>query len=452
MTLSVFQAARESPDAAALVTATETLSYAALASRVRAALGWLGPAGGLVGATALVAEPTLDAAVAFHALVATGTPVFLVHPKWTSAERERALGAVRPTFRIPPGLAWTGCECAEPPSPVPDDERPLAMVYTSGSSGGPKGVELSRLAIAASAAASAKNLGWRDDDRWLLSLSFAHVGGLSVLTRCLAARRAVVLDPGDVAEAVARHRVTLLSLVPTQLARLVAANWHPPAYVRAILVGGAALTAHLRAEVTARGWPILATYGMTETSSQVATQAPGDAPAAGAGRPLSGMEVRAVGGVLQVRGPGLFTRYVPSGERERTSDGWFETGDLGHVDANGVVHVLGRRDDLIITGGEKVLPQEVEDALNRLPDVQEACVFGSADEAWGQVVAAAVVPRIRPWDAAQLAGRLQGQLAPFKWPRQVAVVAELPKTANGKVDRKALAVQCRQALRPLGTQ
>ncbi len=322
----------------------------------------------------------------------------------------------------------------------PRPHSAMAIVFTSGSSGRAKGVVLSRAAFAASAAASAVRLGWRDDDAWLLALPPAHVGGLSVLTRCLAARRTVVLEPAPGTEGLERGlaEATLASLVPAQLHRLFAErpSWRAPARLRAVLLGGAAAPPPLVEEARRRGMPVRETYGLTECASQVATQEPGDPP--GHATLLPGFEARVVDGVIELRGPALMTGYLPTGGEPWTADGWLRTGDRGTIDAAGRLAILGRADDVIVTSGENVDPLEVEAALSHDPEVAAALVFGVPDPRRGESVAALLVPRPgRPLDPARVAERLAARLADFKRPRRYAVVADLPLTPSGKPDRGA---------------
>ena len=248
-----------------------------------------------------------------------------------------------------------------------------AVLFTSGSTGAPRGIVLSRAALLAAAASNAAHLGWRDDDRWLLALSTAHAGGLSLGLRCLLAHKPVVLlegdfDPARVAALMSEARVTIASFVPTQLAALLDdPAWHPPAQLRAVLLGGAPASPTLLAAAAARGVPFLTTYGMTETFGQVVT-----APLAWAGRvdpdgavgvPLHGVTITAG------------TRDAPAPIRIRTAqlatctlDGApiapeLTTADLGWLDERGALHVTGRADDVIITGGENVHPAQVEAVL-----------------------------------------------------------------------------------------
>jgi len=463
MTLSVLDAAIEYPDRIALVTNDRSVRYDELAASVTRTIASLRREG----VVADSGEPPRPVAVegATHlasvtlllALIAAGVPAAVLHPRWTRAERARWLEAtgIRQTL-TPSALATDNATPTSTP-PVPDDDRPLAVLPTSGTTGSPRAVLLSRRAFVASARASALNLGWQPEDRWLANLPLAHVGGLSILTRCLIARRTAVLvapTRGEqLAAAVEQHGISLLSLVPPLLQRLfdIRPSWQLPRRVRAILVGGAALPNRLRHEAAARGWPVLATYGLTEACSQVATQrcnGPGPREL-GAGVALPGTQIRIVDGRIQIRGPTLFSGYLPSDPHAEPSlAGWFDTGDLGSLDADGRLHVLGRQDDLIVTGGENVSPLEVEAALEACPGVVAACVFGVPSERWGRLVAAAIVTE--PGTMAplrELIAPAGARLAPFKLPRQVALLDELELRPSGKVDRRATARRAAPLLR-----
>jgi len=465
MKLSLRSAAREEPERAALIDEQETLSYAGILRPLSLAAGVL-LSRGLTGIeerrpvsfTASIERATL---VKMWACIETGVPFLPLHPGLTAREKARLVTAARSPF------VWEGPFSGKRDGParleelptIPDDRRPLTMVYTSGTSGRPKGVVLSRSALVASAEASAHNLGWEENDRWLLSLPLAHVGGLSILTRCLIARRTVVLcpstDPAEIVRSIARHRVTLMSAVPTVIQRLLALSppWSPPAHLRAVLIGGGPVARAILREGKKRGLHLLPTYGLTETCSQVATWPYGqEPPEGGAAKALSGIDIRVREGRIAVRGPVLFTSYWPEGERGADVDreGWFETGDCGEIDKEGFLHVWGRADDMIVTGGENVSPHEVEEALRAFPEVRDAAVFGVPDRAYGEVVAAAVVWREgTPEDLGLLAGHLAKEIASFKRPRKVAIVEALPRTAAGKVDRRALVRSTAGKLRPL---
>lgn len=463
MTLSIFAPAADAPDRTALVAGGRARTYAELADRVRAGVAWL-RARGLDDAplVALRGAPEPAAIEMLHALVALGVPVLMLHPRLTAPEEATILAAAEPAGVVDGG--WALEEAPSPPvdpgddpPPPPDDGRTLAILQTSGSTGRPRGVVLSRAAFVASARASAANLGWQDDDRWLLRLPIAHVGGLSILTRCLLARRAVVLaadaDAASLLATLRRARVTIVSLVPTLLARLLdLPDAPPPPSLRAVLLGGAPASADLLVRAADAGWPVLTTYGLTEACSQVTTQAAGTVNRGelGAGPPLPGMEVRiAPDGEIQVRGPSLLSGYFPPGDHPdpRTPDGWLRTGDAGRLDPAGNLHVAGRRADRIITGGENVDPVEVEQALERRPGIRQACVFGVPDDEWGEVVCAALVADAG--DAARALEAAAGELAPFKRPRRFALLGALPLTRSGKVDRAAVAREAGPRLRPV---
>ncbi len=445
MTLSVFDAAREQPRREAVVVGEVVLDYATLAEQVRAVMDEVDRAcvGRDVGhPVALVARPALREVLLTLALIELRWPWLALHSRLTEGERARLVRLAGAQWLIDgtsiQELPWTA-----PASQLAPDT--IAVLATSGTTGRPKLAMLPRRAWVASAEASGANLGWREDDRWLLCMPLAHVGGLSVVTRCVHARRAVVLmDDGRfgadaVIEAVERRRVTLLSVVPTMLHRMLARSpsWAPPRWLRAILLGGAAASPLLLRRAAAAGWPILTTYGLTEACSQVTTQRYGTTQQgeAGEGVVLEGVEVSVDDGRVLVRGSTMMSGYL--GEAAPfDAEGWFATGDCGRWDDAGNLHILGRRTDLIVTGGENVYPAEVEAALEECPGVSAACVFGVPDEEWGQLVAAAVVGTVTVASIAQFAAE---RLAPHKRPRLVSICGDLRWTASGKLDRAATA-------------
>jgi len=411
--LSLEAAAREAPEATALVTDRASLTYRELASAVRERAATLTERPLVVSPRATPQDLiTLLAAVAAH------RPLVLLHPRSTEGERARRLALLER-------------------APVP--EGTLAILFTSGTTGEPKAAVLPREAFAAALEASAARLGWRPDDRWALWLPPAHVGGLSIPLRCVQGRAAVVLRDGPfdapaAIEAVANERITLLSLVPTMLRRMLDAGWQPPAHLRVALIGGAPLDAALRRRAVDAGVPVRPTYGMTETCAQLATAERPEEP--GVGRPLPGMAVAIRGSGIAVRGPALFAGYL--GEPPPfDGEGWFATGDAGRLDEAGRLHVLGRLDDRILTGGENVDPVEVEDALEAHPAIAEAAVFGLDDAEWGQRVAALVVPAGS--DAAAAIATVNGSLGAHRRIREAFAVAALPRTAGGKKRRAACA-------------
>lgn len=428
MVINLADAARVTPRQAALIAPGIELDYAGLEACVsRRAEGMAAQGISAGDRIAVTGAATVEAVLTIYALWLLGATVVPLHPRLTLRERARLLQEAD-AVEIPP-----------PNTPVERRGRdgtpaPLAILFTSGTTGRPKAAVLPAPAFAAAAHASAERLGWHTEDRWLLSLAPAHVGGLAVLVRCLLGRRAVVIGESTPAT-VAASRVTLLSLVPTQLHRWLESSVVLPAHVRAILIGGAPCPPPMLSRARRLGWPVLPTYGLTEACAQVATQQPDAPDDDGVGPPLPGVGVRISDeGTIQLSGPTLFARYLHH-PTPFTGDGWFETGDLGSFDDRGRLHVFARRHDLILSGGENVYPAEVEAALLGLPGIDACCVFGQADAEWGQVVCAAI-ECISPGPCARtLHAYLSTELAPWKRPRAIAVLPALPRLPSGKMDR-----------------
>lgn len=465
--LSLAEAARDAADHPALFAGELVLTFADLEARARAFAGALAARGVAAGSrVAILAQNRVEAVIAVHALLALGAAIVPIHPRLTPAEVAIIVGDARPALTLREGdldALLAEPPRAEPPWPAAiDPGAPLSIVYTSGTTGRPKGALLSRRAFLAGAAASAENLGWTAADRWLLCLPLCHIGGLSILTRCLAARRAVILeprfDPDAVLAAIERRQATLLSVVPTMLAALLERDRHGVlARLRAVLSGGAATPWALLEECERRGVPALTTYGLTEACSQATSQAPRSpyVPERGSGRPLPGVELRVDhAGRIHLRGPTLMSGYFRGeGQAPDTStftDGWLDTGDLGELDEAGRLHVHARRTDLIVTGGENVYPLEIEQHLEALPGVRRALVFGVPDPRWGQLVAAAIEADAA-LDEPALAAALAAQLAPHKRPRLLAVVPALAVTGSGKLVRAAAAERYAADLHPIVT-
>lgn len=458
MKLVIADAAREVPDRPCLVTSHGTLSYAEMSERVGHASAWLRSNGIEPRATpearepfALTARPELRDVELVLALFELGVPALLLHPRWTPAERTRVLDRLALSERSVPD-SFAANSASSRPARAHDPESPLAILCTSGSSGDPKGVVLSRRAFAASAAASAEVLGWFPNDRWLLGLPLAHVGGLSILTRCLSARRTIVLpdasppgapfDPEALLHQIERDHVTLLSLVPIQLAALLDLGSRrpslrrPPA-LRGVLLGGAAAPRTLLERARTAGWPIHCTYGLTEACSHVTLQREpwSGSHLAGSGEALPGVDVRlGPDDRIAIRSRTLLSAYFPDVGPVLDADGWFTTEDCGRW-VEGQLELLGRADDVLVTGGENVHPLEIEHQLREHPGIREVCVFGLPDERWGQIVAAAVVPE--PASSLEdLAEFCRRRLASFKRPRRIALVDALPVGSSGKIERR----------------
>ncbi len=458
--LSLLAAANEDPARDCLIANGKVWPYAEVAKRVRMALALLRSQGVEAGdRVALTPDVDVDSIVWLYALFELGCPAVLLHPRLSDRERAVLLGEAQPAHVITERVSdEAAADEASTPGRTSTDQT-LAIAYTSGSKNRPRGARLSRRAFIASEAAHAANLGWLPEDRWLLCMPPAHVGGLSIVTRSLIARSCVVLSPGAfepvaVTRVMAQHRVTLCSVVPTMLRRLLtleSPTWTPSPELRAVLVGGARFPDALRGLAAKRKIPTLATYGCTEACSQVTTQKPEQSGLAGSGAPLEGVDVRIDGDEIQLRGDVLMDGYLGEdrGGAPWTTDGWLRTGDFGSFLPDGQLLVRGRMDDLIVTGGENVAPQEVEAWLETVPGITTACVFSLSHDDWGEEVVAAFVIDSSRYSVDTLRGWLATELAPHKHPKRICLLDALPLNRSGKVDRAAVRALSSGQLRPI---
>jgi len=348
-----------------------------------------------------------------------------------SEQEQRAAGAA---VLVEAPLARAGEPDAATPGRL-DPDRPATIVHTSGTTAEPKPVALTVGNWTWNALGSAVALGLDPGDRWLCTLPLSHVGGLAILLRSAIYGTTVVLherfDTETALTAIERDGVTLASLVPTTLQRLLDAGLRAPNPLRVALIGGGPLPPALAAQAQEAGIPAAQTYGMTEACSQVATSLPGEPGTAG--RPLVGTRVEvAPDGEILVAGP-----TVAPGAAD--ADGWLRTGDLGALDPRGRLIVTGRKADTIVTGGENVAPAEVEAVLLAHPAVADAGVHPQPDPRWGEAVVATVVLHDGCHaEAEELRAHVASQLARFKVPKQVFFADRLPRTASGKLLRREL--------------
>ena len=431
---------------------------------------------------AVWAESTLETCVAVVAATAAGVPLVPVNPKLGTAELRHVLEDSAPDVLLAaPGDALGDLQQAPPARPVDTAARggelpsgrgneaaPALIVYTSGTTGPPKGAVLSRRAVAGNLDALAEAWDWTAEDRLTHALPLFHIHGL-VLGLLGPLRLGGRLDhvgrfdPGRVAAAL-EGGATMLFGVPTMYNRLVAEAEADRALAEAL--GGARLlvsgSAPLPAPVFERfaeatGQRVAERYGLTETLINTAVRADGERRPGYVGTALSGIEIRLVGddgsdiensddetiGELAVRGPNLFDGYLnrPDADAEALRDGWFFTGDLATRAPDGYWRIVGRRStDLIKTGGYKVGAGEVEVALLEHPAVAEAAVTAAPDDDLGERIVAWVAVedgRDRP-GADELTDHVAGLLAPHKRPREVRFVDELPRNAMGKVLKQEL--------------
>jgi len=305
---------------------------------------------------------------------------------------------------------------------------------TSGSTGEPKGAQLSAAALLAAARASLDRIGARPGARWLCPLPTSHIAGLAVLVRSIVSgTEPVVIDRLDPAQRnLAAFGCGYVSLVPAQLRRMLDAGAGLSAF-GAILLGGAAIPSGLLTGARAAGARVITTYGMSETCGGCVYD----------GLPLDGVRVRTgPGGRIQIAGPVLFSGYRnrPDLTAQALDDGWFTTSDLGQVGPDGRLSVHGRTDEMINTGGHKVAPTEIAAILETVPSVREAAVFGEPDSHWGERVTAVVVPTsfANPPRLEELRAAVRRKLPAYAAPRALLIVRSMPLLASGKPDLTTL--------------
>ena len=343
-----------------------------------------------------------------------------------------------------------------------DENSPLLLCYTSGSTGAPKGVMLTQRALFWNAINSTHMHDLTSADRVLTTLPMFHVGGMNIQTTpALHAGASVSLhakfDPVATLEAIEREQITLAVLVPAQLSALMELpGWKNAdlSSLRVITTGSTIVSEAFVRKASGRGVPVIQVYGSTETCPIAAYVRAGDAlrKAGSAGAPALHCEVKVVGedgaelppgrdGEILVRGPNVAAGYwnAPGESAQAFAKGWYRSGDLGHFDVEGHLYVVARRKDMIISGGENIYPAEVETVLLECPAIEEACVVGRPEARWGEAVVAAVVlkPGRRMTEAEALA-LFEGRIARYKHPREVCFLERLPRSALGKVQKDAV--------------
>lgn len=422
----------------------------------------------------VLSQNSSDQFLLLHALLLLGAVIVPIHHKLTSSEIESALRQIEVKIILFSEQLPQKCEFHPMTLSIEslfektqkDDSIAVtqtsgqdlcSIFFTSGTTGDPKPVPLTRDNFFYSAMGSALNLGLEPCDNWLLCLPMDHMGGFSILMRSLIYGTSVTLLPSFSVESVLREmrggQITHISLVPTMLARLLKHDFSVADSLRAILLGGAPAETGLVSEALQKGLPILRTYGLTEACSQVTTTPLGEfgSKLGSSGKPLAFTEIRIadedgssvpVGqtGEILLRGKTITPGYLgsqPENEDISTGD-WFRTGDYGHLDEEGYLFTLARKNDVIITGGENVIPEEVESALLNESDLMDVCVFGVPDNEWGEKVVAAIVLGESGRDFNPDAILRDIQLARYKHPKEFIVVEHIPRTSLGKPKRTVL--------------
>jgi o-succinylbenzoate---CoA ligase len=432
------QRSQSCPDQCALLADGAEMTYAELEAEATWVARRLAAHGVRRGSTAaLTMQPRREQVVLMHALMKLGAVLLPLGPRLTVAERAEIVAAEEPHVDLDDPGQLTQTEADMPLLGEHDMDDVCCRVLTSGSTGRPRPIALSYGNFLWSAVGSGFNIGVQPSDRWLCCVPLSHIAGLGIVMRSVIYGTAAVVhdgfDPAQVGEALERDGITQVSLVATMLTRLLDAGVDLSG-PRAILVGGGPVPEEPLEEALAKGATVVQTYGLTETCSQVTTLAPADArrKLGSAGRPLLTTHLRIREGEILVQGP-----TVASGSAD--PDGWLHTGDLGHIDEEGFLYVRDRIDDMIVSGGENVIPAEVEEVLLRHPQVAEAAVVGREDPEWQQAVTAVVVLESRAEVSPdELRRHCAEALAGFKVPKRVELVSALPRTPSGKLMRRAL--------------
>jgi o-succinylbenzoate---CoA ligase len=432
------QRSQSGPDRVALEAEGASMTYAELEAEATWVARRLAAQGVRRGSTAaLTMHPRREQVVIAHALMKLGARMLPLSPRLTAAERGAIVDAEEPIVDLDDPGELTQTEADLPLLGEHDMEDVCALVLTSGSSGTPKPIGLTYGNFLWNAVGSGFNIGVDPADRWLCCVPLSHIAGLGIVMRSVIYGTTAVVHDGfevdRVAAALAEERITVVSVVATMLTRLLdaGADLSGP---RAILVGGGPVPQEPLEEAIAKGASVVQTYGLTETCSQVATLAPHDAERklGSAGRPLLTTHLRIRDGEILVQGP-----TVAPGRADEA--GWLHTGDLGRIDEEGFLYVEDRLDDLIVSGGENVVPAEVEEVLLRHPAVADAAVIGREDPEWQQAVTAVVVLQGGAEASAdELRRHCAEFLAGYKVPKRVELASALPRTPSGKLMRRAL--------------
>ena len=339
-----------------------------------------------------------------------------------------------------------------------DTNRTAVIMFTSGSSGKPKAVELTFSNLIQSAKIGNEYLKQTEEDRWLVSLPFYHIGGFSIIFRALMFSEAIIfptsLKIDSIIESIQKQKLTLISLVSSQMKNLLDKNIKPNPEMRHILLGGGFIDSSIMKEAINNGWNVSKVYGSTETSSFVTILSAYEfkLKSESVGKPIPPNEIfiydenkneliNNIEGEIVVKSPAVMKGYWNDKVTtiKKLFKGFYFTGDYGYKDSEGYIYVVNRRSDLIVTGGENVNPAELEEMIMKFLKVKEVCVFEIDDIYWGQKIAAAIVSKSdEKFEIDELKDFLKDKIASFKIPKEIYFVDEFPKTELGKIKRESL--------------
>jgi O-succinylbenzoic acid--CoA ligase len=383
-------------------------------------------------------------------IIHSGSKIILTHSEF----KNRMSGLNKITFPLP----YDTLSKIDPGITDADRNKTTLILYTSGTTGSPKGVMLSFNNLISSVESAGTFFNFNQNDRWLVSLPVYHIGGIQILIRSVVYGSAMIIPNSlrinDIIHAIKKFSPTQISLVPTVLSRLIEKDILPNPELKNVFLGGGPVNDELVKLAVIKGWNIIKVYGSTETSSMVTSVSVKDKPdkISSAGKPLGSNIISVIDvdgnplpekeyGEIVVEGDSIMQGYWinEEGTKKQLLNRKFFTGDLGFLDEDGFLFVDSRKDDLIISGGENIYPAEIEEVILGLSDVQQVCVLGLEDREWGQIVAAAIViKKSSVLTQEKIIELLKSRIASFKIPKKLIFVDEIPKTPLGKVKRESI--------------
>ncbi|AYW49754.1 o-succinylbenzoate--CoA ligase [Tetragenococcus halophilus] len=452
----------------------ETLSFQELAQASQSMARRLANLGVEKGShIALLSQNNVNMIIAIHALSYLGAVAVLLNTRLSANELQFQINDAKVNLLVTSVFFSDKTEGIDVPQKksfselqrLPEKEVPLqnelvlndpfTIIYTSGTTGFPKGVVHTYGNHWWSAIGSALNLGISPQDKWLTVLPLFHVSGLSTLFKSVIYGMPIYLmtsfEPEKVHEALMKNHITMISVVTVMLQRLLEqmATERYPEQLRCVLLGGGPAPKPVLEQARKKEVPVFQSYGLTETSSQIVTLSPQDAPRkiGSAGKPLVPAQLkihdpstRGVGEIY-VKGPMVTKGYFnnPTADQKAFQTDWLKTGDLGYLDEEGFLYVVDRRNDLIISGGENIYPSEIESVVSELTGVQEVGVTNRSDDQWGEVPVAFIVKDTQNvLDEEMVQTYLKSRLASYKVPKKIYFVEQLPRNASNKLMRYKL--------------